>query len=47
MVVELMAELIKLCKGLRPTDRSEKARQYSILITDLEKIFAYAKEYEL
>ncbi len=47
MVVELLTQLIKLAKGLKPTDRSEKARQYSILITELEKIYAYAKEYSL
>ena len=47
MVVETLSKLIDLAKTLRPTDRSEKARQYSILITELEKIIAYAKEYHL
>ncbi len=45
MVVEMLDKLIKVAKELRPTDRSEKARQYSILITELEKLYAYAKEY--
>lgn len=47
MVVELLSKLIELTKSLRPEDRGEKARQYSILITELEKIIAYAKEYHL
>ena len=47
MVVELLDQLISLAKSLRPEERSEKARQYSILITELEKIIAYAKEYHL
>ena len=47
MVVKMLEELIKLAKDLKPTDRSEKARQYSILVTELEKIHAYAKEYHL
>lgn len=45
--MKMLDELIKLCQGLKPTDRSEKARKYAILITELEKIIAYAKEYEL
>jgi len=47
MVVEMLRQLIELAKGLKPSDRSEKARQYSILITELEKLWAYAKSYEL
>ncbi len=47
MVVELLNQLIKLAKNLRPADRSQKARQYSTLITVLEKLYAYAKEYSL
>ena len=47
MVVKMLTELIKLAQGLKPTDRSEKARQYAILITELEKLYAYAREYQL
>lgn len=47
MVVEMLDELIKLSKSLKPADRSEKARYYAVLITELEKIIAYAKEYSL
>ena len=47
MIVKLLDELIKLTKSLRPTERSEKARRYSILITELEILYAYAKEYGL
>ncbi len=44
MIVQMLSELIKLARDLKPTDRSEKARQYSILVTELEKLYAYAKE---
>ena len=47
MVVELLDQLLKLARDLKPSDRSEKARQYAILITELEKLWAYAKSYEL
>ena len=47
MVVEMLEQLLKLVKDLKPTDRSEKARRYAILFTELEKLHAYAKEYEL
>lgn len=47
MVVQMLDELIKLAKGLRPAERSEKARLYSVLITELEKLYAYAREFQL
>lgn len=46
-MARMIDEILKVAKSLRPTDRSEKARQYSILITELEKLYAYAKEYQL
>ena len=47
MVVQLLENLIALAKSLRSPERSEKDRKYSILITELEKLYAYAKEYGL
>lgn len=34
-------------KGLKPEKRSEKARRYSIVITELEKVIAYYNHFVL
>jgi len=40
---EVLADTIKWFKIHKPEDRSEIARRFAIVITDLEKVYAFAK----
>jgi hypothetical protein len=43
--VEKLNEALAAFRNERPEGRSDQGRVYSIIITELEKISAYAKEY--
>lgn len=49
MIVELLEQALKLAKHKRMEHREdeEKDREYGILVSELEKLIAYAKGYEL
>jgi hypothetical protein len=40
---ERLVEALRLLKANKPADRSEKARAYAIVITEMEKTVAYFK----
>lgn len=40
-----LAEMLEKLRQAKPTDRSEKARYYAVVITEFEKVFAYFNTY--
>ena len=44
---QLFGRLLARLKAYKPNDRSEKGRYCAILITDLEKLWAFFKVYVL
>lgn len=44
-VADIVALALDQIKTSRPSDRSERDRYYAIVITDLEKVLAYARTY--
>jgi hypothetical protein len=44
-VAMALQETIGLLQVLKGEERSEKARHYAIVITDLEKVFAYVQTF--
>ena len=42
---DLLAKLLQDFRSSKPTECSELARRYAVTITDLEKVYAYVREY--
>ena len=42
---DLLKEVLEAYKSEKPNDRSDFDRRYAIVITELEKVFAYAFTY--
>jgi hypothetical protein len=42
-----LVKLIELIKFAKPNDRSDLDRRYAILLTELEKVYAYFMTYVL
>lgn len=47
MIDKMFVELMKEIKESKPNDRSEKDRYVAILLTELEKIYAFFKIFVL
>ena len=45
VVVESIKAALETTKTFKPETRSERTRVFAVLITDLEKVLAYAKTY--
>lgn len=41
LLADVIMDAIAIAKAQKPDDRSESARRYAILITELEKVQAY------
>lgn len=45
LTVLVMATVCEFVRSAKPDERSERARRYAILLTELEKLFGYANTY--
>lgn len=44
-IIKILMHALALLQDHKPNDRSEKDRHYAIVITELEKVYAYYKTF--